>query len=138
MKPVFSIHKNNSSYLKACVASILEVPIEIIPDLGDGINHPVEQLIRLSKFLRTYNLDIIQYTVDPNDRMDKFYFNRTGYYIGIIPNVSGHWHSVIMNNNQIVHNPEKGAVTLLEAPSKYIIFYNLNPSMSRYCITPDE
>ena len=138
MKPIFATTKNSSECLRACVASILEVPLEIVPNLGDGINNPREQLIRISKFLRIYNLDIVQYTANSNDSMDKFYFNKTGYYIGRISCYSGHQQSVVMNNNRIVHNPERGSHILLEEPSKYIIFYNLNASIVRANTIPGE
>lgn len=138
MKPVFATTKNSSEHLRACVASILEVPLETVPNLGDGINCPMEQLIRLSKFLRVYNLDIVQYKADYNDSIDKFYFNRTGYYIGRISCPSGHQHSVVMCNSQIVHDPENNSRILLEEPSKYIIFYNLNASIVRANTIPGE
>lgn len=100
MKPVYQtiMTKERGNCLAACIASLLELPIEAVPNFSeraDWFNY-------VDEFLEQFDLQLVQtkYSRTAEHLM-------RGYYIlsGPSPNIKGVDHVVIGKNGKVVHDP---------------------------------
>lgn len=99
---------------RACVASLLELPIEDVPHFGEGDPSVHEFYKRINKFLRLRGLSFIDtYAVDFSS---KFYDGKCDVYHMIYgKTVRGFQHAVVAMNGKIVHDPHPSNDGLLES-----------------------
>ena len=111
MKPQNSAYKhdpNNGVYgdcHRACVASILELPIEEVEHFADNDPSALEFNNRIRKWCRDrgYVYASFAYSVDPREYMAME--NKDIYYILGGKSSIGANHSVVCLNDKIVHDP---------------------------------
>jgi len=109
MKPVYQtiINKENGNCLSACIASLLELPLEGVPNFSereDWYNH-------LDEFLEQFDLEWFQLKYSKQTE----YLLR-GYYIlsGESPSFDDVDHVVIGRNGKIVHDPNPNGKEMTE------------------------
>lgn len=121
--------------LAACVASITEIPFELVDSIGlqrccDGN----EQLELLSNFLLKHGYSFIQIKTNTTNTEQPFFFQGAGYYIVsgyIMLNDEPVFHSMVACNQEIVHNPHRGIKNEFESCiEEFIIIYKMNPSVN--------
>ena len=133
MKPVFqtAYGEGKGNCYAACVASVLELPLEVMPDLITGVKCRRDQDNILRNFLKMLGWGIIALHHDAlrdpdlNFRDRVMFFKQDGYYIagGVAENGVGH--AVVMKDGQLAHNPHEGWGELTEI-KEYVIFYPLD------------
>jgi len=99
---------------RACVASILEVPIETLPNfMEDGSNHFNEKLETWSEALGIIILDVI-----PNEETLELF--RDVYWLasGPSPRFENTDHAVVYKGKQFIHDPVPDGNGLKEIPPK--------------------
>jgi hypothetical protein len=96
--------------LSACVASLLEIPIEWVPDFTRELSGPVTpQPLKLNAWLNSVGLEALYYETDimhPNHGCPDGYYIMTGW------SPRGRPHVVIASGKTIVHDPHPTRVGL--------------------------
>ena len=97
--------------LAACIASILEVPLEEVPSPEKNISAQEdwdEYFIKLLKYLRKHGLGLISITENPGVAD---HLKIKGYKIGIFSNKNSNVrHAVVMLGNRVVHDPSSNPI----------------------------
>lgn len=96
--------KDNDCF-SACVASILEVPVEEVPNL-----HEVGQEGLLA-YLNAWGYTLITVYQEGNPHDWNLFLDsvKSGYYIGSIYKDDGKYHAVVFHNGEIWHDPDRNA-----------------------------
>jgi hypothetical protein len=109
MKAVFQTRygKEHGNCFQACLASILEMKLDDVPDFCNIVKDPFYQWqIETNKWLRQFGLAMV--TVDHNFNDDICNgFIEDCYIIATGNNHDGVRHCVVWRNGEIVHNPNK-------------------------------
>lgn len=131
MKPVYQtvFDSKNGNCMQACVASIFEVPLEVIPNfMGKGVLH----------YERIFNawckdLSLISFDITPGDTFD-FRVVKNHHWIGLVPSVrlEGFDHAVVYKGDQFVHDPIPKAKPPKEFPKIFTIF--LIEDLAKYAL----
>lgn len=102
MKPV---HQTNfdpkiGNCMAACIASILELPIEIMPNFhNDDEAHDNTWYIDWQRWLEPYNIQLLTFQAGGD-------WDPTGYSILAGQSPRGEWnHAVVALNGKVVHDP---------------------------------
>jgi hypothetical protein len=127
MKPVNqTIHTLNGNCFQACVASVLELPLEKVPHFWEN---PTEDLMSLQGGLTQEQWDnplifardngYLARWIDPVIHADfvKQLIQADFYYVAIGPSPGGPWgHCVVMHKGKPVHDPDSPAEFLAGEP----------------------
>lgn len=118
----------------ACIASVLEVPLDTVPRLNgpEGLTHEgfAAYRARLDAWLAARNLALVHWTVAPERARD---WVPQGYSLVAVeaPGFPGFEHSLVAHDGEIVHNPTPGAG--LAHPWRIVgwdIFQALDPAVT--------
>jgi hypothetical protein len=125
MKPVDQLieatPENNGDCLRACLASILEMPALHVPLLGGYLKGERNQLLDLGAWLRRFGYTYVYAKADTTylalalDHVEGL-VEVSVYYIGCGPTVRGTKHAVVLQGPaaEIVHDPHPSRAGLLE------------------------
>lgn len=109
MEPVYQtiIDKENGNCMAACIASLLELPLEAVPNFSereDWFNY-------VDEFLEQFDLEWLQLKYSRSTEL-----LLRGYYIlsGDSPNFDGVDHVVIGHNGEVVHDPNPDGKEMTE------------------------
>ena len=120
MKPVMQriIDSKNGDCLKCCVASLLELPYEKVPNFVEELDWNYA----MQKFLKTYNMYPLYL-----QRTDPLY--QKVNYIATGKSFRGDFHhAIIMNGNDMVHDPHPSNLGI-ENFQHIIVFQPIDPSL---------
>lgn len=100
-KKVYQVDTNDC--FSACVASILEVPIEEVPnpndnELGD---------IMLHHYINSKGYALLSFHIESNDIAEILRPIKQGYYIMSINQADGRYHAVVGHDGKIWHDPDR-------------------------------
>lgn len=123
MKPVkqtiiYNEHtEGNGDCVTACYASILELPLWMVPQWHHMYGRP-DYMKRQQEWLRTMfdmeevsiHLGSLGQVLDEDDQED--YDNLPEFYIAIGPTVRGGHHAVVYSNGKLVHDPHSSDLGL--------------------------
>lgn len=136
MKPVFqSIHDfKHGDCFRACVASILETPLEEIPNfMRDGrvkFNDYVDEWLVGFPFLFLYfEVESEEDRIHFERQIQECYVIAIGKSIGSIGQKdSDRYHAVVWKDGKVVHDPA-GHNAMIGKPTSYVLFVNkMNPN----------
>jgi hypothetical protein len=121
MKGVYQA--TNHDCTEACIASIFEIPLEMVPYLPDDDTW----LPKFNKWLELRNLHGV--CIRFIDQAEEQIENLKGYSLGSIPskNLRGKLHSVVCKDGYIVWDPQLGEQDGTKLPDDWIIFIMLDP-----------
>lgn len=92
--------------LAACVASILELPIEQVPNFCGDFE---EWILALHNWLKPMGLGVVFVKLDlcpsPDHLKENFL---KGYTIGGVTGARGIKHAVVLHDGQVIHDPHPG------------------------------
>lgn len=112
MKPVdqtiLKTESTNGNCLAACVASLLEIPIESVPNFAD---FGTGWFGSLAEYLKLYNLAIWSF---PREKTPGY------YHIVMGQTVRGTYHCVVAHGREMAHDPHPSKAGLLGAEEKFI------------------
>jgi hypothetical protein len=128
MKPVYQndFGEITANCLSACVASILELPIEDVPTFVGHEDDDAMWMVRLNDWLRHYGYWAIHLDRQTFDM--KQYENIDAYTIGTGESGRG-YHAVVCKGTEFVFDPHPGYNGLLGEPDSYIVFVAINPAL---------
>lgn len=113
---------------EACVASLLELPLDAIPPLGCG------DAGKLQEFLKTFGLCPIWIRVSGLDSAWVGYSPDHGILTGVSPRGVGRHHAVVARPSgygfEIVHDPHPDGGGIVGAPETVLYFGTVLPSSS--------
>jgi hypothetical protein len=121
MKPVEQTYLTypDGNCFAACVASVLELPLEAVPDFkGEG------WLDRWQEWLAKHNLTFVNFHIDPADE-----WRPPGYSLLAADSPRGAWlHSVVCHNGTIVFDPHPERHMGVGKWQEWTVFVVLDPS----------
>jgi len=119
MKPVYQTKfgERSGNCLSACLASLLEIPLEDIPDFG----WHSDWYEKFTDFMKKFNLQPLD--VDLENGGD---WRPDGYYIVNGHSQRGIMHSVIYKGDTLVHDPYPDGVGVM--PMSCTIFLVIDPA----------
>lgn len=129
MKPVFQtrIGPVNGNCMAACLASIFEVAINDVPDLGAVMEEDGDEWWNtLDRFVRQYGLTMLLVKQLQTGQLK-------GWHMIWGASPRGIPHSVVGCNGKIIHDPHPEGGGLIEDPIKYeyVCFVALDPAKTR-------
>jgi len=110
----------------ACIASVLEIPIEDVPNVCLLYEDSWGQ--HLNDFLRRYGIYMISLPVASCEEMA---VPLLGYHLMGGPSIRGVKHCVVGKNGRMIHDPHPSRAGLLEI-EYYDVFVTTNPSSRIY------
>lgn len=117
MKPIKQTRiGSKGNCFEACIASILELKINDVPDLN-AFEENCEWVPLLNKWLSRYDVCYIECNIERND-MDSFFKDRNFYYIliGKTSRSEDILHAVVGYNSKIVHDPHPNPLPIIPEP----------------------
>jgi hypothetical protein len=129
MKPVNQtiLDFEHGNCMQACVASILELPLEDVPNfMQDG---PDQFNFHLDKFCLSLNLTTLDVVLENNnlDLIENCYVIATGK--SPRGTEAKHRHAVVWFNGEIIHDPHPSRSGLVGDPESYTLFVLHNPAL---------
>lgn len=106
MKPVMqTITGTSGNCMGACLASILELPIEAVPNFFEAGPDDTDWWNALRSWLRRYGLGIITLTFE--NPAQWMHLRLAGYHIvsGPSPRLEGMHHATVWHQGRMVHDP---------------------------------
>jgi len=116
---------------QACVASVLELPLEAIPDFCNGANAD-DWFQEFSKWILRFNLSVIR--IETGDMTNFLQLQHGGFLKGAYmlaggkSAVRGVLHEVVYYGDKMVHDPAPEGKGLEGEPIDYIVFIAHNPA----------
>jgi hypothetical protein len=107
MKPVFQTNfAENGNCFNACVASILELDLDDIPDFGAAIEG-VDWMTNLNNWLRPKDLCYFEGRLSYDENYDNFFSDKDFYFIATGPTNRSRdiLHSTVYRKGMLVHDP---------------------------------
>ena len=120
MKPVdqTAINYETGDCLRACIASVLELPIEDVPAY---IKEDMAE--RYVAWLRQFNLTLMTVRLDPDGTLPE------GYHLVDGPSRNGKdRHIAVGRNGRIVHDPDPTSRGRFKGDGNYWIFVAIDPA----------
>jgi hypothetical protein len=128
MKPVMqTVTGTSGNCMAACLASILELPIEAVPNFCDAGPDDTDYWNACRAFLRQFGLGIMTLTF--TDRAQWTQLRVGGYQIvsGPSPRIEGMHHATVWHRGQMVHDPHPDGTGILK-PEDMCVLYLIDPS----------
>jgi len=137
MIPIFQTIQNdkNGNCYAACIASILEVPLETIPNFME--EGPDYFLNKLDKWSKKQNFIVLSITLDPlNEELVELY--KDLYMIGSLPSqrFKDATHAVVCKGIKIVHDPNPESKGGHGHPTSFDIF--IIKDLKKYITLPNK
>lgn len=127
MKPVMqTVIGTSGNCMSACLASILELPLEAVPNFCEVGDDDAAWWNACRAFLRKYGLGIITLTFE--DPAQWVTLGLDGYHIvaGPSPRLEGMHHATVWYNGQMVHDPHPDGTGIVK-PETLDMLYLLDP-----------
>lgn len=128
MKPVMqTVTGPTGNCMGACLASILEVPIEAVPNFFDAGPDDTDWWNALRVWLRKFGLSIITLTF--TEAAQWRWLRLSGYHIvsGPSPRLEGMHHATVWHDGAMVHDPHPDGTGIVK-PETLDMLYLLDPS----------
>lgn len=128
MKPVMqTITGSSGNCMSACLASILELPIEVVPNFFDAGPDDSDWWNALRAWLRQFGLGIITLTFESPAQWTNL--RLAGYHIvsGPSPRLEGMHHATVWHAGQMVHDPHPDG-TGIAKPETLDMLYLIEPA----------
>jgi len=128
MKPVMQMKfgANEGNCFQACLASILELPLDDVPDFCNIYGRNGTWLYECNKWLSTRNLGLV-HVVRPRSVETDYLFELPVYHIITGLNKDGIRHSVVGFRSDMVYNPNPNSGGIVDFHC-YDFFVALDPS----------
>lgn len=128
MKPVMqTVTGTSGNCMAACLASILELPIEAVPNFCDAGPDDTDYWNACRAWLRQFGLGIITLTfTSPAQWMQ---LRLSGYHIvsGPSPRLEGMHHATVWHKGKLAHDPHPDQTGIL-APEDMCMLYLVEPT----------
>lgn len=112
----------------ACIASILEIPIEDVPNFC--VDYPEDWFFRASDFVRDRYGYVFVMFLHNNSIGDTV--SRMGYSIVGGKSPRGDFgHSVVYYSDRLAHDPHPSGDGIIGDPTDYILFVAINPAVKK-------
>jgi len=134
MKPIYTTDENDC--LRCCLATILELPIEIVPNFFNGYRFHHTQFQAVDKWLTQYGYMTIE--LNYNEWVEAIKEFRSLAIVTGIPLHNAHLksargHAVVVRGNKIVYDPAQKMKSIQEFSINHFInihlFVKLNPKL---------
>lgn len=128
MKPLLqTIHGDRGNCMSACLASILEIPIDDVPCFYDAGPTEAHWHLALQDWLFSRGWALLQIDVE---RSDPAVLSFPGYAIasGPSPRNPKNWHATVWKDGKIIHDPAGPGAPPLEAVKTLEFLYPLDPA----------
>lgn len=141
--------KTRDDCFRACVASLLELALDDIPDFteeekegwydedGNMVNNPesaqqfFQYLNRInSDFLSMFNLNILPMKFNTEQEFPRGYSIKSGMVISEGP-AKGFYHAMVAFNSDVIHDPSPTPNREYEYDNVYYVFIILDPCVIR-------
>lgn len=126
MKPVDQarISYKDGDCLRACIASILELPLEDVPDYARG-----DMAVKYIEWLRRFNLTLMCVRIDPDAVASGNVEVPAGYHLIQGPSRNGKdFHVAVGRDGEIVHDPDPSSRGQFRGDGNYWMFVVVNPA----------
>lgn len=119
------ITSEKGNCFSACVSSILELDINDVPN----VRQDFAWFQIMDEFASKYGYSLLFIHRIDYVRYDKGEWRKNAYIIasGASPRFENVMHSVVYQNDEMVHDPHPDGTGLGGTPDDYIIFVSLNP-----------
>ena len=127
MKPVMqTVTGTSGNCFSACLASILELPIEAVPNFCDAGDDDSSYWNACRAWLRQFGLGIITLTF--TDAAQWRHLRLSGYHIvsGPSPRLEGMHHATVWHDGAMVHDPHPDGTGIV-APDDLCMLYLIEP-----------
>jgi len=127
MKPVKQTRTgSNGNCFQACVASVLELPLEAVPDFCNG----ADWFLEFSKWILQFNLSVIRIETGNFLQLQQGGFLKGAYMLaGGKSAVRDVLHEVVYCGDKMVHDPAPEGKGLEGEPIDYMVFITHNPAV---------
>jgi hypothetical protein len=129
MKPVYQdlFGQGKGNCFPACIASILEIPIEQVPHLVDNPDD-AHWIFEMNRWANSIGLGFLLTFVPEGERSEVFFrYFAEAYTIRLGKTDDGGEHAAIYHRNQLVHDPTPGGTGITECTS-VVVFFPLDPA----------
>jgi hypothetical protein len=109
------VDKRTGNCFEACVASLLECDLAIVPAYTEGNGRMQPYLERLDAWLRPQGLGVVTVKVDQKttddrsgpDRLPDFIASGTAWIASVDLGDVGYHHAVVMRGSELWHDPQR-------------------------------
>lgn len=126
------IHDYKGDCFRACMASVLDLKIEDVPNFASGTTSTDDFWIEVRAWLDKMNLTMIAITIEKAETLDRMYFEYNHYVIltGVSPRLrpdgSPKYHAVVGRTKgygiEIVHDPHPDRTGLAPGGYRFVRF----------------
>lgn len=132
MKPVMQTETGDSgNCFSACLASVLELPIEEVPNFFHGEDKSPEAWWRRARaWLETQGFGIVCMTVDSDHHDPLHWYHPDAYLIVAGKSERGRDHAIVCRGGRMIHDPHPSQTGIIR-PESVDLLYPLDPSLIR-------
>lgn len=115
-------HDHNGNCLAACIASVLEIPIEGVPNfiLEDGWRNAT------NRFLEKYGLFLLCVRIEAGETPEEVLPD--GWMLVCGRSMKDRWHATVGRRGQVVFDPAPTPVVFIDDSREYELFVVLDPA----------